>query len=64
VRRVRAWFFRVAGLFDKEPSDRELTAEMESHLQMHIDDNLRAGMSAEEARRQALIRLGGIEQIK
>jgi predicted permease len=64
VRRVRAWFFRVAGLFDKEPSDRELTAEMESHLQMHIDDNLRAGMSAEEARRQALIRLGGIEQTK
>jgi putative ABC transport system permease protein len=31
---------------------------------MHIDDNIRAGMSAEEARRQALIKLGGIEPTK
>jgi putative ABC transport system permease protein len=31
---------------------------------MHIDDNLRAGMDTEEARRQALIKLGGIEQTK
>jgi len=37
---------------------------MDSHLQMHIDDNLRAGMSPEEARRNALIALGGIEQTK
>jgi predicted permease len=29
---------------------------------MHIDDNLRAGMSPEEARRHALIQLGGLEQ--
>jgi len=64
VRRIRAWFLRVAGLFRKETADRELTAEMESHLQLHIEDNLRGGMSAEEARRQALIKLGGIEQTK
>ena len=31
---------------------------------MHIDDNIRAGMTPEEARRQALGRLGGIEQTK
>jgi putative ABC transport system permease protein len=31
---------------------------------MHIDDNQRAGMSGEEARRRALIHLGGIEQTK
>jgi hypothetical protein len=42
-----------------ESGEQELAAEMESHLQMHIEDNLRAGMSAEEARRQALIKLGG-----
>jgi predicted permease len=64
VRRIRAWFFRMAGLFHKETSDRELTAEMESHLQLHIEDNLRAGMNAEQARRQALIKLGGLEQAK
>src|SRR6202011_5488285 len=37
---------------------------MESHLHMHIEDNLRAGMSAAEARRQALIKLGGVEATK
>jgi len=31
---------------------------------MHIEDNLRAGMIAAEARRQALIKLGGVEQTK
>ncbi len=64
MRRIRAWFFRIAGFFREERCERELAAEMESHLQMHIDDNLRAGMTAQEARRQALIRLGGVEQTK
>ena len=32
-------------------AERELSAELESHLQLHIDDNLRAGMTPEEARR-------------
>jgi hypothetical protein len=31
---------------------------------MHIEDNIRAGMSPQEARRQALIKLGGVEQTK
>jgi predicted permease len=61
---LRAWFWRVGGLFGKERRDRELADEMESHLQMHIEDNLRVGMSPEEARRQALLKLGGIEQTK
>ncbi len=64
MRRIRAWFFRAVGPFQKESRDRELSAEMESHLQLHIEDNLRSGMSAQEARRQALIKLGGIEQTK
>ena len=64
MRQLRALFLRLAGYFAKDQRERELATEMESHLQMHIEDNLRAGMSAEEARRQALIRLGGIEQTK
>jgi predicted permease len=64
VRRIRAWFFRLAGLFQKETRDQELSSEMESHLQMHIDDNLRAGMSPGQARREAIMKLGGIEQTK
>ena len=64
MRTLRALFFRLGGLFGKEQRERELAAEMDSHLQMHVEDNLRAGMSAEEARRNALIKLGGIEQTK
>ena len=61
---IRAWLARLGGLFGNERRERELSAELESHLQMHIDDNVRAGMTLEEARRQALIQLGGVEQTK
>ena len=64
MRQLRAFFIRIAELFRKPRRERELAAEMESHLQLHIEDNLRAGMNAEGARRQALIKLGGIEQTK
>ncbi|MGO8787958.1 MAG: ADOP family duplicated permease [Terriglobia bacterium] len=64
MRNLRAWFFRLLATFAKGRRDRELAAELESHLQMHIDDNLRAGMTPGEARRQALIKLGGVEQAK
>jgi MacB-like periplasmic core domain len=61
---LRAWCLRFTGLFSKERKDRELAEELESHLQLHVEDNLRAGMSPGEARRDALIKLGGIEQAK
>jgi predicted permease len=64
VGRARAWFSRLGGLFGKQRREQELAIELDSHLQLHIEDNLRAGMSAEEARRQALIKLGGLEQTK
>ena len=55
---------RLGGLFNKRRKDRELDEEIESHLQMHIEDNLRLVMTPEEARRQAMIKLGGIESTK
>jgi predicted permease len=64
MKHLRAWFIRLGGLFNKEFRDRELSAEMESHLQLHIEDNLRRGMSPAEARREAIMKLGGIEQTK
>src|SRR4029077_99864 len=64
MNRVRGWLLRLGELFGRERRERELTAEMERHLQMPIYENLRAGMSAQEAQRQALIRLGGVEQTK
>jgi predicted permease len=64
MRRLRAWLLRCAGLFRTEQDGREFAEEIEAHLQMHIDDNLRSGMDPREARRQALIKLGGVQQTK
>jgi len=64
VRTLRAAMVRLAGVFRRVPQDRELDDELHSHLQMLIDDNRRAGMTADEARRQALVRFGGIESVK
>jgi hypothetical protein len=64
MRRLRVFVRRFVGFFRRDQWDHELAEEIESNLQMHIADNLRAGMSAGEARRQALIRLGGVEATK
>ena len=62
MRKLRAWLSRSKGLFAKKARERELADEIESHLQLHIDDNIRAGMSPEEARRVAVMKLGGVDQ--
>jgi predicted permease len=64
MRRLRAWLSRMGEFFRRGQRDHDLAAEMESHLQLHIEDNVRAGMSTAEARREALMKLGGVEQTK
>ncbi|HKW31454.1 MAG TPA: ABC transporter permease [Candidatus Acidoferrum sp.] len=64
MRWMRAWFLRFHGFFRKPQHDAEFTVELESHLQLHIEDNLRRGMTPETARREALMKLGGVEQTK
>lgn len=64
MKSVRAFFLRVFGVFASRRSDRDIAAELESHVQMHIDDNLRAGMTLVEARRRAMIALGSMEGTK
>jgi predicted permease len=59
---LREVFNRIRSFFRKDPLDQELNEEMTSHLEMAVEDNIRRGMSAEEARRQALVRFGGIQQ--
>jgi predicted permease len=49
---------RVTNLFSRSRVDREIDAELQSHLDLRIDDNLAAGMTAVEARRDALLRFG------
>ena len=60
MRKVRAFLMRFAGLFGAAGRDRELSEEMHTHLALQIEENIRRGMTPEEARRQALIDLGNI----
>jgi hypothetical protein len=55
--RLRA-FFRTGDL------DRDFEQELESHLTMLTEDNIRRGMIPEQARRAALIRMGGPASIQ
>ena len=64
MRRLRGWMLRLAGLLPNARREREFADEIEGHLQMHIDDNLRAGMTPDEARRDAILKLGGVEPTK
>jgi predicted permease len=63
MKTLRAFLVRLAGTVRGEPRD-SFAEELEGHLQMHTEDNVRKGMSATEARREALMKLGGIEQTK
>ena len=62
------WFARaregVRGLFFKTREDAEMDAEIREHLAMQVLEYERGGMSPEEAKRQAALSFGGIEQIR
>lgn len=64
IDRFRQFALRVAAQFWRDAMDRELAAEMRAHLDLAIEENMRAGMTPEEARRQALIQFGGTQQAK
>src|SRR5215470_14306431 len=64
MRMLLRLFSRLATLFTRKGNDLDLEAEMQSHLAMHIEDNLRSGMTPPQARREALMKLGGVEQTK
>jgi len=58
----REAFHRIRSFFRNDPLDRELNNELASHLEMATEENIRRGMSPDDARREALVRFGGIQQ--
>src|ERR1700674_3413837 len=64
MRTLRGFLIRFAGLFGKRRRERELAEEFESHFQMHVEENLRRGMSASHAHREARLKFGGIDSAK
>jgi predicted permease len=64
MRKIKALWQRLSGLLGSSHAEREFAAELDSHIAMHIDDGIRTGLTPAEARRRALIRLGGAEQTR
>ncbi|HKF52494.1 MAG TPA: ABC transporter permease [Candidatus Acidoferrales bacterium] len=55
---------RVANLFRRPKLDQDIDAELRAHIEMRAADNIAAGMSPEEARRQAVLRFGSRPAMK
>src|SRR5688500_6368215 len=51
-------------LFNKEKVDQELTEEIRAHLDLLTETKIQQGLAPEDARRAALVELGGVEQVK
>ena len=61
---LRVLALRFSGMFGKWRRDSQLEEELQSHLEMLVEQNLQRGMPTDEARRAAKLSLGGAEQIK
>lgn len=64
MRPLRAWMIRIAGtLTGHRRQDRDFSDELDAHIHLHIEENIRAGMSPDDARRAARMELGGAASI-
>jgi hypothetical protein len=54
----------LRNLFSSPGVEADLDQEVQSHLEMLTEENIRAGMSPDKAQRAARIELGGIEQVR
>src|SRR5512133_1083747 len=61
---LRRWIARLMAslstLAGSRRADDEMSEELAAHLALHIDANLRRGMTPDEARRAALVAAGGM----
>ena len=60
---LRTALSRIRAVFSGRRDDTDFEQEMQSHLEMFTEENIRRGLSPGEARRQALIRFGGVTQL-
>jgi predicted permease len=51
-------------LFHKDRVDQEFTEEIQAYLDMVTEENIRQGFTPQEARRNALVEVGGVEQVQ
>jgi predicted permease len=61
---LRALFSRLRAFFQRERLEDDFSAELDSHVELLAAENEKAGMTPEEARRAARLRIGGRESIR
>jgi len=64
MRAMKRTIARLRSFATGRRGSERLHEEMEQHLFMQTEENIRAGMPPEEARRQARLRFGGVEGIR
>lgn len=64
MRFLRRFMARLKNFATGRPDDKRLLEEMEEHLARQTEENLRAGMSMAEARRQAVMKFGGVNTVR
>jgi len=64
MKSLRRFFSRLFSFTRRRAQEARLREEIAGHIALQTEDNLRAGMPAVEARRQAFLKFGGVESIK
>ena len=64
MKALRRFVGRLAASMTRRRDETRLGEEVEEHLALQTAENIRAGMPAEEARRQAVLKFGAVEAIK
>src|SRR2546421_11783172 len=64
MRALRRFFKRLSSWARTQQDEERLQAEIEEHLAMQTSENLQAGLSPTEARRQAVLKFGAVQAIK
>ena len=64
MKSLRRLLTRVFNSATRQAQEERLREEIEQHIALQTDENLRAGLSPIEARRQAKLKFGGVEAMK
>src|SRR5579875_1403520 len=64
VRALRRFRIRLSASLRRQRGDERLRHEIEDHLAFQTEENIRAGMRPDEARRQAVLKFGPVEAVR
>ncbi|HKF67310.1 MAG TPA: permease prefix domain 1-containing protein, partial [Vicinamibacterales bacterium] len=64
MRRALGWVARLLAPVRRLRTDEEIADELESHIALHVHDKMQSGMTLEQARSDAWMKLGGVARTK